>query len=223
MDYEGSSLAVGSSDFLCRLGAAMALPRQVREAVGIVVPDAHYREHLLEPLAGVERALEASNTPAHPVSEVWRHFSSGGNAEGSAAIYSLRSCAYDLQRARVEAGLTEAEGQVLTNLINDLVEAVFASDLEEADKHFLLVRLNEVLVAVQQARLRGRHPVEAAADAAQGALMRRPNLLRRMRDAQVLDRVIVSFTKVTTVLTLADQTGQLTQEAMRAIERGLGD
>ncbi|RSM94046.1 hypothetical protein DMH25_34490 [Streptomyces sp. WAC 01325] len=222
MDYEGSSLSAGSAEFFHRLAEAMELPRKVREAVGIAVPDPVHREYLLGPLASVEAALQSSSNASHPISQVWQHFCNGGDTASSAAIYSLLGSANDLRRAQVEIGLTEADGQSLTAMINDLVEAVLASELDEADKHFLLTRLNEILVAVQQARLRGRYPVEAAVDAAQGALLRRPNLLQRMRDVQFLDRIVVFFTKVNAVLTLAGQTEQLTQDTVRAIERGLG-
>lgn len=83
-------------------------------------------------------------------------------------------------------------------------------------------KVDHVLAALQQARLRGRYPVEAANDAAQGTLLRRPNLIRRMRDASFLDPVVAFFAKVNALLVLVNQSEQLTQETVRAIERGNG-
>ncbi|WP_159047985.1 hypothetical protein [Streptomyces sp. WM6378] len=157
MDYGGTSLRENSAEFLHRLAEAMELPRKVREAVEIAVPDPEQREYLLGPLASVEAALQSSVSPSAPITQVWQHFCSGGDTASSAAIYSLLGAARDLRRAQVEVGLTEADGQSLTVLINELIEAVIASELDEADTHFLLSRRNEMLVAVQQARLRGRY------------------------------------------------------------------
>lgn len=222
LDYEAAGLSHSSADFFRRLSEAMQLPQKVREAVAVAVPDPEQRDFLLGPLTSVEAGLQASATGSHQVSQVWQNFSNNGDTASSAAIYSLRAIAQDLRRAQVEAGLTEADGQSLTTMINDLTEAVIASDLDEADKQFLLTRLNDMLAAVQQARLRGRYAVEASVDAARGALARRPNLMQRMRDAQILESVAALFAKINTVLALAGQTEQLTQDTVRAIERGFG-
>ncbi|MFE1797768.1 hypothetical protein ACFW9L_16580 [Streptomyces sp. NPDC059517] len=222
LSYEGSAVTSGDAEFFHRLAEAKELPGKVRQAVSLVVTDVQHREHLLEPLVGVDAGLQASTQTNHDIAHVWQHFSDGGDTTRSAAIYSLQGCAGELRRAQVEAGLTEAEGRDLTTLINELTEAVIASELEEADKQFLLARLNEMLATVQQARLRGRYSVEAATDAAMGALMRRPNLIRRMMDASLLDSVATFFTKVNALLVLVNQSEQLTQETVRAIERGVG-
>ncbi|MFJ4633912.1 hypothetical protein [Streptomyces sp. NPDC088847] len=221
MAFEGPAFSAGSADFFRCFSEAMQLPVKVREAVTATVPDPLHRDYLLGPLSSIDLAFQASSNPGNPISQVWLHFNNGDTAS-SAAIYSLLGCSNELRRAQVEAGLTEADGHSLTAMINDLVEAVIASDLEHADKQFLLPRLNEMLVAVQQARLRGRYPVEAAVDAGQGALLRRPNLIQRMRDAQLFDSVVTFFNKVNTVLALAGQTEQLAQNTMHAIERGFG-
>ncbi|WP_329529660.1 hypothetical protein [Streptomyces sp. NBC_01462] len=222
LSYDGAEVAVGDAEFFRRLGEAKDLPGKVRQAISLTVLDVEHRDYLLEPLGGVDAGLLASTNAAHNIAQVWQHFSDSGDATRSAAIYSLRGCADELRRARVEAGLTEAEGRDLTALINDLMEAVIASTLEETDKQFLLARLNEMLAAVQQARLRGRYAVEAAADATQGALLRRPNLIRRVMDASLFDSFVTFFNKVNALLALVGQTEELTQEAVRAIERGVG-
>ncbi|MER6443328.1 hypothetical protein ABT275_44725 [Streptomyces sp. NPDC001185] len=222
LSYDGAEVAVGDAEFFRRLGEAKDLPGKVRQAISLTVLDVEHRDYLLEPLGGVDAGLLASTHASHNISQVWQHFSDSGDATRSAAIYSLRGCADELRRAQVEAGLTEAEGRDLTALINDLMEAVIASTLEETDKQFLLARLNEMLAAVQQARLRGRYPVEAAADATRGALLRRPNLIRRVMDASLLDSFVTFFSKVNALLALVGQTEELTHEAVRAIERGVG-
>ncbi|MEW2574361.1 hypothetical protein [Streptomyces sp. NPDC047070] len=48
------------------------------------------------------------------------------------------------------------------------------------------------------------------------------SLIRRLIDATFLDPVVAFFSKVNALLVLAGQTEQLTQEAVRAIERGVG-
>ncbi|MEU8984277.1 hypothetical protein [Streptomyces sp. NPDC048309] len=223
LSYDGAEVAVGDAEFFRRFAEAKDLPGKVRQAISLTVLDVQHRDYLLEPLVGVDAGLQASAQPGHNVAQVWQHFSEAGDIARSAAVYSLQGCSLELRRAGVEAGLTEAEGRDLTALINDLSEAVIASELEEADKQFLLARLNEMLATVQQARLRGRYPIEAACDAARGALTRRPNLIRRMIDASFLDPVVAFFTKVNALLVLAGQTEQLTQEAVRAIERGISN
>ncbi|MFF8953534.1 hypothetical protein ACF09I_32730 [Streptomyces sp. NPDC014940] len=221
LSYEGAVVTAGDAEFFRRLAEAKDLPGKVRQAISLAVSDVQHRDYLLWPMAGIDAGFQASTTPGNQVVQVWQHFSDNGDIARSAAVYSLQGCAIELRKAQVETGLTEAEGRELTALITDLSDAVIASELDEADKQFLLARLNEMLAAVQQARLRGRYPVEAASDAAQGALRRRPNLIRRMMDARFLDPVVVFFTKVNTLLVLAGQTQQLTQETVRAIERGI--
>ncbi|MFJ6087968.1 hypothetical protein ACIQI8_42040 [Streptomyces sp. NPDC092369] len=222
LSYEDSVVASGDAEFFRRLAEVKDLPGKVRQAISLVVTDVQHREYLLKPLLGVDAGLEAAWQPSHNIAQVWQHFSDGGNTDSSAAIYSLQGCAGELRRAQVEAGLTEAEGRDLTALINELTEAVIASELDETDKQFLLARLNEMLATVQQARLRGRYSVESATDAAMGALSRRPNLIQRMIDASFFDRVTAFFTKVNALLVLVNQSEQLTQETVRAIERGVG-
>lgn len=215
-------IAAGDAEFFRRLAEAKELPAKVNRAVSLTVLDAEHRDYLLAPLVGVESGLRASSEPSHTISQVWKHFSEKGETTRSAAIYSLRGCALELERSQVEVGLTEAAGRDLTDLINGLTEAVLESELEELDKQFLLGHLNEIRAAVQQARLRGRYPVEEAVDAAHGGLIRRPNLLVRIGEAQLIDRVIVFFTKINSVLALAGQTEQLTQQTVNALERGTG-
>ncbi|MFG2441159.1 hypothetical protein [Streptomyces sp. NPDC048508] len=221
LSYDDAEVAVGDAEFFRRFAEVKDLPGKVRQAISLTVLDVLHREYLLAPLVGVDAGLQASAQPGHNVAQVWQHFSDSGDATRSAAIYSLQGCAGELRRAHVEAGLTEVEGRDLTALINDLTEAVIASELDEVDKQFLLARLNEMLAAVQQARLRGRYQVEAAVDAGRGALLRRPNLIRRVIDAGLFDAVGTFFTKATALLTLVGQTEELTQETVRAIERGI--
>ncbi|MGW2426295.1 hypothetical protein ACWC0C_45130 [Streptomyces sp. NPDC001709] len=223
LTYEETPLATDSAEFFARLSAAMMLPQQVRQAVGAVVNDPEQQDYMLRPLAGVEAAMLASAQAGHQVSHVWQHFSKDGDADSSAAIYSLLGCAHELRRAQVEAGLTDTDGQHLTTMINDLIEAVLASELNEADKQFLLTRLNDMLAAVQQARLRGRYALETTTDAAYGALTRRPNLIQRLRDAQLLNRLADLFTKFNTVLALTGQTVELSETTVHMLERGLGN
>lgn len=223
LTYEETPLTTDSPEFFARFSAAMTLPQQVRQAIGAVVTDPEQQDFMLRPLASVEAAMRASTQVAHQVSHVWQHFSKDGDADSSAAIYSLLGCAHELRRAQVETGLTDADGQNLTAMINDLIEAVLASELDEADKQFLLTRLNDMLTAVQQVRLRGRYPVETATDAAYGALTRRSNLIQRLRDAQLLDRLANLFTRINIVLALTGQTMELGQDTVHMLERGLGN
>lgn len=222
LSYEGAEVRAGDAEFFRRFAEAKELPGKVRQVISLTVLDVQHRDYLLQPLAGVDAGLQASTNPSTNIAQVWQHFTESGDTSRSAAIYSLQGCAGELRRAQVEVGLTEAEGRDLTDLINALTEAVIESDLEETDKQFLLSHLDDMRAAVQQARLRGRYPVEAAVDAAQGALLRRPSLIQRMSNANLLERIAAFFTKVNAVLTLADQTGQLAQETVRAIERAAG-
>ncbi|WP_316763671.1 hypothetical protein [Streptomyces herbicida] len=155
LTYEDSPLATDSPEFFERLATAMTLPQQIRQAIAAVVTDPVRQDYLLGPLASVEAAMRASTQVAHQVSHVWQHFSKDGDADSSAAIYSLLGCVHELRSAHVETGLTEADGQNLTAMINDLIEAVLASELDEADKQFLLTRLNDMLAAIQQAPASG--------------------------------------------------------------------
>ncbi|MFC8005593.1 hypothetical protein ACFUCH_13335 [Streptomyces olivaceus] len=189
------------------ISGVVALPAQIREAVGALREDDERKEHLLAGLDGIERAMNHVMMRQH-LYGVFTAFATNGVVPQSAAVSSLSYCSYELHRSIPEVTISDDDLVRIVEMINDLLREVSEAELPNVVKRAMLNHLTVLLQAAHNVRFAGTQPLDDALFALSGSIGRtmahedlaRAGLWERVKKAVQTINLMVSTGQATAQL-----------------------
>jgi hypothetical protein len=153
------------------VSGVVALPAQIRVAVGALQEDDERKEHLLVGLDKIEQGMHAL-VQRQTLHNVFLPFATQGVVPESAAVNSLSYCSYELHKAMPEVTVSEDDLRRIAEMVNDLMAEVAEADLPLKVKRAMLNHLVALLQAVHNVRFAGTQPMDDALFALTGSVRR---------------------------------------------------
>ena len=173
---------------LRRLGQVMELPEVVRQQ--IMRQKDIDQEVYLKWLPKVQRAFGNTNLKA-PLSTFT-------DPIDEAALDGLDFCADLLSRKMPEKILDKGVLKSIYDDTNKLMEDIVGSDIDKDLKIFMLEKLDQVISAIKEYKIKGANPVEKVVESTYGAIVMHENIYKKTKDTKhgsdfwkILSRVAV--------------------------------
>ncbi|MFB8379048.1 class I SAM-dependent methyltransferase [Streptomyces rubiginosohelvolus] len=192
------------------------LPDLVIEGIRALGEEPEEEEHLLLHLDGLQNAM-ASLIARNSLYQVFSIFAPGGEVPKSAAVHSLASAARALHRAAPVHSISDEDVARLEELVVNLMGEVGATKLPPNVSLLLLHHLQALLQSVQMVRIYGRGSVEGTFDAFVGAVLRRPETVEPLREANLMERFSEWIATVNGIISIGTGAAGLGQQVMRVL------
>ncbi|MER5300189.1 hypothetical protein ABT039_12120 [Streptomyces lasiicapitis] len=160
----GASLAREASI----VGAVVALPGQIRDAVAGLDEDQERKDHLLSHLDEVEGGM-SQVLSRQSLYAMFTTFATGGVVPQAAAINSLSHCSWALHSDARELTISDDDLARIIEMIKSLMTEIAEAELPSNVKRAMLNHLAALLQAAHDVRFAGTQPLDDALFALMGA------------------------------------------------------
>ncbi|MDA3140235.1 hypothetical protein [Vibrio metschnikovii] len=182
-----------NSELMSKLGKVMDLPQEAISLLEILGEgDIDMHAHWVDQ---VSRGFMEQN-----LNSKWQTFI---NHIDDHSIRYLKMCARVLDVQSKESLLSAEQLGEIRAEIMEVLNTVRGSSLEISIKQFLIRKLHQILVAIDEYDITGSVPIFTAIESTYGHAVSNPNFRRSIQDSELAETLWGSLNKVSTVISLA--------------------
>ena len=190
----------GKSDLLRHVGSVMTLPADIQEQIKQIGGIDH--DLFLRWAPKVESAFSALNLQSR-----WGQFIDKFDGE---VMYGIELCSHTLSQNSPQTNVDHAQVGSLLLEVNELLnEVVNSSNINAHLRRFIIGRLRDVRIALEEYQVLGSRAIEKEVEALIGAITRRPDLWKESRKTTVGDKFWRFMGRVAVVMTISVGTIQI--------------